>query len=486
MSFSDSTILSSIFNNNDIKLNVNQNTIDLLNAALASHTQNNTQQQLVANLQQDNNNNNKDNKEAHGTAKRTIDSTDESDATVTTPKRPGRKPLDKTLTSTELALDPKQKRKAQNRAAQRAFRERKEKHVSELQERIKELEELASKNDEDLIRENQKLKEQLKLLQEENYALKDAKFTFEFPISNGNNNNNDLSTSSSLSSPTTTTNHTSSPSTMTTSTRHNSSSSSSVTSPLSNNNNDQQDDLSGNSSSCTEQSPLSMGQEEDSDAPATKTPSFQDDPSTFLSFGTIPPSQDFDFLAVPRGNGDGDKGFQHDSTFDIKKLFQGKDDLFTGYRAPPSTMDDFAADDFLLDGGGLPALFGSDDTNLFGFSTTPTTATTSTPSMTATDSLTSPIQHQSPSNNNNTSFNLDQFYLPTEGQVKKEALEQTLYQAKENGIRAYEVQQQLKQIPDFNLDVLCDDLKKKASCCESSYVLTQHDVESYLKCFDQI
>ncbi|CAO3632810.1 unnamed protein product [Cunninghamella blakesleeana] len=498
MSFTDANLLSFIFNNNDIKLNVNQNTIDLLNAALASHSQANIQQQLLTDLQNDNTNNtnntatttsststtttNNNNNNKDSSTKRTIDSTDESDATATTtPKRPGRKPLDKTLTSTELALDPKQKRKAQNRAAQRAFRERKEKHVSELQERIKELEELASKNDEDLIQENKRLKEQLRLLEEENYALKDAKFTFEFPLNNNSNTSTSTSpTTTNISSPTTTVNASS---------HH--ASFSSTTSPTSNNNNDQQDDLSGNSSSCTEQSPLSMGQEEDSDTPVTKTPSFQDDPSTFLTFGSIAPSQDFDFLAVPGGGGIGGDEKNNNSSYDVKKLFQGKDDLFTGYRAP-SSADEFAADDFLLDGG-LPALFGSDDTNLFGFSTsnnltsptdtlinTPATATIATSS----SLFSSPLQQEN-NNNNNLMFSLDQFYVPSEGHIKKEELEASLYQAKENGVRAYEVQKQLTQIPDFNLDSLCDELKKKACCSESKYVLTQHDVESYLKCFDQ-
>lgn len=46
------------------------------------------------------------------------------------PKKPGRKPL---------TSEPTSKRKAQNRAAQRAFRERKEKHLKDLEEKVEEL-----------------------------------------------------------------------------------------------------------------------------------------------------------------------------------------------------------------------------------------------------------------------------------------------------------------------------------------------------------
>ncbi|KAM5346618.1 hypothetical protein ACJ41O_009623 [Fusarium nematophilum] len=47
------------------------------------------------------------------------------------PKKPGRKPL---------TSEPSSKRKAQNRAAQRAFRERKEKHLKDLETKVEELE----------------------------------------------------------------------------------------------------------------------------------------------------------------------------------------------------------------------------------------------------------------------------------------------------------------------------------------------------------
>ncbi|KAG2228797.1 hypothetical protein INT48_007512 [Thamnidium elegans] len=95
-------------------------------------------------------------------------------------KKPGRKPLAKV---TVLPSDPKLKRKAQNRAAQRAFRERKEQFVSELQEQMRQMKQATDKREKQLSLENQRLKKENQKLKQENYILKDAKFTFEFPSS---------------------------------------------------------------------------------------------------------------------------------------------------------------------------------------------------------------------------------------------------------------------------------------------------------------
>ncbi|OAQ97932.1 hypothetical protein LLEC1_01230 [Akanthomyces lecanii] len=64
------------------------------------------------------------------------------------PKKPGRKPL---------TSEPTSKRKAQNRAAQRAFRERKEKHLKDLETKVEELE----KASEAANHENSKLRAQV-------------------------------------------------------------------------------------------------------------------------------------------------------------------------------------------------------------------------------------------------------------------------------------------------------------------------------------
>ncbi|KAG0211045.1 DNA-binding transcription factor yap1 [Mortierella sp. GBA30] len=91
------------------------------------------------------------------------------------PKKAGRKPL---------TTEPTNKRKAQNRAAQRAFRERKEKYVKSLEDRIKELEEMnPGKSDTKLAEENMNLKVLVQKLETENYFLKEQSFTFDFPIS---------------------------------------------------------------------------------------------------------------------------------------------------------------------------------------------------------------------------------------------------------------------------------------------------------------
>ncbi|KAF3761370.1 PAP1-domain-containing protein, partial [Cryphonectria parasitica EP155] len=65
-----------------------------------------------------------DNEEDEGNAKR-------QETGDKAPKKPGRKPL---------TTEPTSKRKAQNRAAQRAFRERKEKHLKDLEDKVAELE----------------------------------------------------------------------------------------------------------------------------------------------------------------------------------------------------------------------------------------------------------------------------------------------------------------------------------------------------------
>ncbi|CAI4217724.1 unnamed protein product [Parascedosporium putredinis] len=71
------------------------------------------------------------------------------DGSEKVPKKPGRKPL---------TSEPTSKRKAQNRAAQRAFRERKEKHLKDLETKVEELE----KKSETATSENAVLRKQLR------------------------------------------------------------------------------------------------------------------------------------------------------------------------------------------------------------------------------------------------------------------------------------------------------------------------------------
>lgn len=87
------------------------------------------------------------------------------ESTDKAPKKPGRKPLTSEPTSVSPVADnvwlgatsnvsASQKRKAQNRAAQRAFRERKEKHLKDLETKVEELE----KASEEANHENSKLR----------------------------------------------------------------------------------------------------------------------------------------------------------------------------------------------------------------------------------------------------------------------------------------------------------------------------------------
>ncbi|TDL15847.1 hypothetical protein BD410DRAFT_84105 [Rickenella mellea] len=69
------------------------------------------------------------------------------------------------------------KRKEQNRAAQRAFRERKEKHVKDLEDQVAALEE----KNQSALTENETLREVIARLQNENVRLRGSSFTFSVP-----------------------------------------------------------------------------------------------------------------------------------------------------------------------------------------------------------------------------------------------------------------------------------------------------------------
>ncbi|CDH58400.1 predicted protein [Lichtheimia corymbifera JMRC:FSU:9682] len=79
--------------------------------------------------------------------------------------------------------DSKQKRKEQNRAAQRAFRERKERYVKELEEKIKTLQENHASDNDRLQKENDDLRATIKRMESEMYTLKGAAMAFEMSIS---------------------------------------------------------------------------------------------------------------------------------------------------------------------------------------------------------------------------------------------------------------------------------------------------------------
>lgn len=99
----------------------------------------------------------------------------------TTPqrKKPGRKP-----NPASPAL-----RKAQNRAAQRAFRERKERHLRELENTIKTLRESQYESLVKCQREYSHFRSLIEQLEAENSFLKEIAFTFECALNNINGNN---------------------------------------------------------------------------------------------------------------------------------------------------------------------------------------------------------------------------------------------------------------------------------------------------------
>ncbi|KAF9997838.1 hypothetical protein BGZ80_004310 [Entomortierella chlamydospora] len=92
-------------------------------------------------------------------------------------KKPGRKP-----NPASPAV-----RKEQNRAAQRAFRDRKERHLQEMEAMIKELKETNSQITQRLEKDTQHFKSTMDALQNENYYLRQVVFSFETALNKGGN-----------------------------------------------------------------------------------------------------------------------------------------------------------------------------------------------------------------------------------------------------------------------------------------------------------
>ncbi|KAI1301018.1 hypothetical protein EDD11_005875 [Mortierella claussenii] len=92
-------------------------------------------------------------------------------------KKPGRKP-----NPASPAV-----RKEQNRAAQRAFRDRKERHLQDMENMIKELREANAKMTSQLQQDAQQFKTTMESLQSENYYLRQVVFSFEAAMNRGGN-----------------------------------------------------------------------------------------------------------------------------------------------------------------------------------------------------------------------------------------------------------------------------------------------------------
>jgi AP-1-like factor len=103
------------------------------------------------------------------------------------PKKPGRKPL---------TSEPSSKRKAQNRAAQRAFRERKEKHLKDLETKVEELQKAseAANNENTLLRAQvERMTTELNQYKQKMTVLSNSKSVPREKISLGNSAVNNLS-----------------------------------------------------------------------------------------------------------------------------------------------------------------------------------------------------------------------------------------------------------------------------------------------------
>ncbi|CAO3588025.1 unnamed protein product [Absidia cylindrospora] len=462
---------------------------------------------------------------------------------TSTPKRPGRKPIEKSMDE-ELGGDPKLKRKAQNRAAQRAFRERKEKHVSELEDRIRELEQEKSSKETDLELENAKLKQELEKLRQENYSLKDSKFTFEYPrhdtnslpsTASANDKNTTVSNAQPLDSP---------PLSSTTPTPsiiedYNSGSSSdhiqesfSTSKPIDtvSNSSSKIRDVSSSSSS-------SSGSENNS--PTSNDTKYGNNMESFT--GTTSSTNDGLFnisnqSSVASFGLLNDLGPNHFDTFspsnnpENSALFHGKTDFaFSNYRNPVASADDW----LFQDNSQLPALFGV-DANLYGLNQQTTTTNDNSfpladvgfngqmPSFYNTNNYHNNINTNfNPtsindinsiynSNNNNMYTNSmnntnttntttydngyssqqqqqrTSFYNDPELTPSKAMVLETIRLAKEQGKTRLEVKAAVKDTcPDYDVDILCDELRRKVTCYDSAQPFSDRDLDIVASCVKQ-
>lgn len=302
----------------------------------------------------------------------------------------------------------------------------------------------------------------LQKLQEENYALKGAQFTFEFPVNDSVHHTHAFNNSNPTATPVTDMSH--KPAAVDKNSMYHTTTSGSS---MSSNNSYSGED--GNSSA--EQSPLSNSHTHEDDSTSADTPISSIFTTEPLQFGLIgqqqPPllphqqlvnNDSLDFLGTSNNAG---FNAQQIIDFPTGDLFHGKDDLFASYRVPTTNN---ANDDFLFANEDLTSLFGTSD-DLFNFG-----------------------------NNINNQLNLNaQFGLPETPASRRltaetrELLVNRVKQGQQEGKYIQQMQRDLQQeCPDFNLDVLCDDLRNKATCSLTNHPLTDQDVNSFLKCLSRV
>ncbi|CEP17557.1 hypothetical protein [Parasitella parasitica] len=338
-------------------------------------------------------------------------------------KKPGRKPLESVNV---LPSDPKLKRKAQNRAAQRAFRERKEQFVNQLQDQMRQLREAKEKREKELSAENARLKKENEKLKEENYLLKDT----QFPQTKSDYivlEKTDKSQPIPLVSPP---------------------------------NTDGQKMLSSpemDSQSQAETSIFGCGCEDGSkcgelsDYQGSSASDFMSETSLIQGAETREPAFTFDSADL--------------NSF---SLFNGKaNPLLNDYRTPSNEVD------FVLQGEPLPALFGA-EMDLFG-ATMPS-------SFDENVELDAFVNEQM-----QTLVEQDALRRrpPENEKPCKMKILGMLRRARGTNRSLAEINQDVKSFcPDFNLDQLCDDLKKKITL-DPHHTLTDDDVDLYIECIQR-
>lgn len=332
-----------------------------------------------------------------------------------------------------MPSDPKLKRKAQNRAAQRAFRERKEQFVNELQEQMRQLRQAKEKREKELSAENARLKKENEKLKEENHLLKDAHFTLNLSPSSKDTKTDKPTPTPLVASPNT-----------------------------------------------ESQTMLSFSPEMHDHLSQTDKSIFSyccrdDDLSDYQGGSTSDSAR-----TLPEANfaKELELALDNNAAASLDYLFNNSNSsiindnkeslLFNDYRVPSSEVD------FLIHGEPLPALFGS-EMELFG-------ATGSDPTNTCQELLDALFGEQMQTLAEQDA--LLQVGSKDEKPCKKKILGM-LHRARGSNRSISQINQDVMSCcPDINLDQLCQDLKQKITF-EPHRTLTDDDVDLYIKCIQQ-
>ncbi|KAK4517571.1 uncharacterized protein ATC70_000911 [Mucor velutinosus] len=348
-------------------------------------------------------------------------------------KKPGRKPLESV---TVLPSDPKSKRKAQNRAAQRAFRERKEQFVNKLQDQMRELQQAKEKREKELSAENARLKRENEKLKEENYLLKDAHFTFQFSAAKEKDQDVDGQTESKVQS-----------TPMPLVSPPNTDDQTMLSSP--DMDNQSQADKSMFSCGCEDSS--KCGELSDSQGGSTSD-SARSMPETSFNVATETKEPEFTFNTTTDQN-----------SFSL--LQHGKENPFL----TPSSNEA----DFLIQNEPLPALFGA-EMDFFGAPDLTNYEENSELDAFFSEQMQALVDQEA----------LLKCAPENEKPCKKKVLGM-LRRSRGANRSIAQINQDVKSYcPDFNLDQLCQDLKKKITF-EPHHTLTEDDVDLYIECIQR-